>query len=146
MARSVTILPLACAATEEAILEASKIAGVHEFGSLHPMGYDAPVGEHGRALSGGQRQAVALARAMLLEPNVLICDEQTNSMDVQAEEAFKRYVSQQINNKTFILITHKNAMLSLVDRLILMDQGKVVMDGPRDQVIAALQAKVEVQQ
>ncbi|MCK5284474.1 MAG: type I secretion system permease/ATPase [Alphaproteobacteria bacterium] len=132
-------------ATEEAILEVSKLAGVHEFVSVHPMGYDAPVGEHGGNLSGGQRQAVALARAMLLKPNVLICDEPTNSMDMQAEEAFKRYTMKQIKNKTFILITHKPSMLSLVDRLILMDQGKVVMDDKRDKVIAKLQGgKVKV--
>ncbi len=134
-------------ASDEAILEASKNAGVHEFVSRHPMGYDAPVGEHGSSLSGGQRQAVALARAMLLKPNVLICDEPTNSMDVQAEEAFKRYITGHIKGKTFIMITHKHTMLGLVDRVILMDQGKVVMDGPRDQVIAALQGgKVEVKE
>ncbi len=126
-------------ASEEEILAASKQAGVHDFVSRHPMGYDAPVGEHGGALSGGQRQAVALARAMLLNPNVLLCDEPTNSMDVQAEESFKKYVAEQIKGKTFILITHKQTMLPMLDRLILMDQGKVIMDGARDEVIKALQ-------
>jgi ATP-binding cassette subfamily C protein LapB len=127
-------------ATEEAILEAAKISGVHEFISRHPMGYDAPVGEGGLGLSGGQRQAVALARAMLLDPNVLVCDEPTNAMDVQAEEGFKSYIQDQIKGRTLILITHKTAMLPLVDRLILMDLGRVIMDGPRDKVIEALQA------
>ncbi len=131
-------------ASEEAILEAAKKAGVHEFVSRHPMGYDAPVGEHGGGLSGGQRQAVALARAMLLNPRVLVCDEPTNAMDMQAEEAFAGYVRDEVKDQTLILITHKTNMLPLVDRLILMDQGRVIMDGPRDKVIEALNAgKIE---
>jgi ATP-binding cassette subfamily C protein LapB len=125
--------------SEEEILIASKAAGVHDFIAKHPMGYDAPVGEHGQSLSGGQRQAIALARAMLIKPKVMICDEPTNCMDIQAEAAFKKYIHEEIKDKTFILITHKHTMLDLVDRLILLDQGRVLMDGPRDQVIAALQ-------
>lgn len=133
-------------ASEEDILAAAKAAGVHEFVSRHPMGYDAPVGEHGEGLSGGQRQAIALARAMLVKPKVLICDEPTNAMDVQAEAAFKTYVEKEIKGRTFILITHKHAMLDMVDRLILLDQGRMVMDGPREEVVAALSSgKVQVQ-
>ncbi|MEM7650854.1 MAG: type I secretion system permease/ATPase [Pseudomonadota bacterium] len=134
-------------ASEEDILAASKAAGVHEFVSRHPMGYDAPVGEHGEGLSGGQRQAIALARAMLIKPKVLICDEPTNAMDVQAEAAFKAYIEKEIEGKTFILITHKHAMLDMVDRLILLDQGKLLMDGKRDDVIASLQSgKVKIEE
>ncbi len=125
-------------ASEEQILQASKSAGVHDFISQHPMGYDAPVGEHGEGLSGGQRQAIALARAMLIDPKVLICDEPTNAMDMQAEEAFKTYMKEHTKDKTLILITHKFPMLDMVDRLILLDQGQLLMDGPRDKVIAAL--------
>lgn len=128
-------------ATEEQILEAAKASGVHEFIARHPMGYDAPVGERGEGLSGGQRQAVALARAMLLDPHVMVCDEPTNAMDVQAEESFKNYIANQIKGRTLILITHKQAMLPLVDRLILLDQGRIIMDGPRDKVIQALQSR-----
>lgn len=132
-------------ASEEDILEASKLAGVHDFISKHPMGYDAPVGEHGNALSGGQRQSVALARAMLLKPKIIVCDEPTNALDMQAEAIFKNYIQKEIGNKTFILITHKHNMLDMVDRLILLDQGKLIMDGPRDKVIEALQGgQVEV--
>ncbi len=126
-------------ASEQEILEASKSAGVHEFVSRHPMGYDAPVGEHGEGLSGGQRQAIALARAMLIQPKVLICDEPTNAMDMQAEAVFKTYVENEVKDKTFILITHKHAMLDMVDRLILLDNGRLIMDGKRDEVIKALQ-------
>ena len=133
-------------ATEEEILAAAQMAGVHEFIARHPMGYDAPVGEHGQGLSGGQRQAVALARAMLLDPHVMVCDEPTNAMDVQAEESFKRYIQDQIKGRTLILITHKQAMLPLVDRLILLDQGRLLMDGSRDKVLEALQSgKIGVQ-
>ncbi len=132
-------------ASEEAILKAAKLSGVHDFVSKHPMGYDAPVGEHGSNLSGGQRQAIALARAMLINPKVLICDEPTNAMDMQAEDAFKKYVNEEVKDKTLIVITHKNTMLDMVERLILMDNGKLIMDGERDKVITALQTgKIEV--
>lgn len=134
-------------ASEEDILKAAQLAGVHDFIAKHPMGYDAPVGEHGNALSGGQRQSVALARAMLLEPKMIVCDEPTNALDMQAEAIFKNYIQKEIGDKTFILITHKHNMLDMVDRLILLDQGKLIIDGPRDKVIAELQGgKVEVPQ
>lgn len=132
-------------ASEAEILEASQAAGVHEFIARHPMGYDAPVGERGEGLSGGQRQAIALARAMLLKPQVFVCDEPTNAMDSFAEEAFVRHIKGQIADKAFVLITHRQNLLTLVDRLILVDQGKIVMDGPRDRVLQALaQGKVEL--
>lgn len=127
-------------AGESDILAAAKAAGVHDFVSRHPMGYDAPVGEHGSGLSGGQRQAVALARAILGRPAVLLCDEPTNAMDMQAERVFCDYVKSSIADKTLVLVTHKHAMLELVDRVILMHEGKVVMDAPRDEVVAALQS------
>ncbi|HPF78627.1 MAG TPA: ATP-binding cassette domain-containing protein, partial [Alphaproteobacteria bacterium] len=132
-------------ASEEAILEAAKAAGVHDFISNHPMGYDAPVGERGEGLSGGQRQCVALARAMLLKPNIYICDEPTNAMDIQAEAAFTRHIQEQVKDKTLLLITHRQHLLSLVDRIILIDQGRAIMDGPRDKVLQAIAAgQIEV--
>jgi len=132
-------------ASEEEILFAAKAAGVDDFISRHPMGYDAPVGERGEGLSGGQRQCVALARAMLLKPNLYICDEPTNAMDTQAENSFVEHIQEQTKDKTLILITHRHHLLVMVDRLILMDQGRVVMDGPRDDVIKAINAgKIQV--
>lgn len=125
-------------ASEDMILRCAKAAGVHEFIARHPMGYDAPVGEYGFGLSGGQRQAIALARAMIGNPNILVCDEPTNAMDMQAEKMFCDFVRGQITGKTFILITHKNTMLDMVDRLILLHNGKLVMDGARNDVLAAL--------
>lgn len=125
-------------AGEAEIFAASRAAGVHDFISAHPMGYDAPVGERGEGLSGGQRQCVALARAMLLGPGIYICDEPTNAMDVQAETAFTKHIAEQSAGKTLVLITHRQHLLALVDRLILIEQGRVVADGPRDKVLEAL--------
>ena len=125
-------------ATEEQVLKVAQMTGVHDFVSRHPMGYDAPVGELGQSLSGGQRQAIALARAMITNPNIILCDEPTNSMDTQAEKAFIDYITDNMKGRTFIMVTHKQSMLQLVDRLILMHNGKLIMDAPRDEVIAAL--------
>ena len=132
-------------ASEEQVLAVARATGVHDFVSLHPLGYDAPVGELGQFLSGGQRQAVALARSMIGNPDIILCDEPTNSMDTQAERLFCDYMRDHLHGRTFIMITHKHSMLSMVDRLILMHQGKVIMDAPRDEVIAALQSgKIKV--
>lgn len=127
-------------ASDDEILEASKAAGVHEFVSKLPQGYDTQVGERGEGLSGGQRQAVAMARALIAKPQILLCDEPTNAMDMQAEEQFSKHIEDQAKGRTLILITHRQHLLKLVDRLILLDQGKVVADGPRDKVIEALAA------
>lgn len=127
-------------ASEKEILECATAAGVHDFVSAHPLGYDAPVGEGGDALSGGQRQAISLARAMLKQPDIIVCDEPTNAMDMQSENAFCKYIQSIGSDKTLLLITHKHSMLHLVDRLIVMHNGKIVMDAPRDVVIEALQS------
>lgn len=124
--------------SEERVLAVAKASGVDDFISRHPMGYDAPVGEQGLGLSGGQRQAIALARAMITSPNILVCDEPTNAMDMQAEAAFCSYIREQIKGKTFIMITHKSTMLDMVDRLIVMHNGKLILDGRRDDVLRAL--------
>lgn len=127
-------------ATEADILAAAKAAGVEEFVSRHPMGYDAPVGEQGQALSGGQKQCIALARAMISQPNILICDEPTNAMDSQSEARFRNYVQAHTQDKTLVMITHKMHMLNMAERIILMDKGKIVMDGPREAVLNALKS------
>lgn len=125
-------------ADDMSILRAAKIAGVTEFVSRHPQGFDMPVGERGEKLSGGQRQAVAVARALILDPPILMFDEPTNMMDNRTEELFKKHLSENLKNKTLILVTHKGSLLSLVDRLVLIDGGRVVADGPRDLVLKAL--------
>lgn len=123
-------------ATDEEILRASKIAGVHDFLSKHEAGYDLLVGERGEGLSGGEIQSVTLARALISDPKVLILDEPTNSMDRQSEQAFINRLSTIIKDQTLILITHKTNILSLVDRVIVLDDGKVIADGPKEQIFA----------
>jgi ATP-binding cassette subfamily C protein LapB len=125
-------------ADDEAVLRAAEIAGVTEFVNRHPSGFDMPVGERGEGLSGGQRQSVTIARALLLEPPVLILDEPTNAMDNSTEESFKAKLASELKDKTLMLVTHKASLLSLVDRIIVMDQGHLVADGPRDQILTAL--------
>jgi ATP-binding cassette subfamily C protein LapB len=123
---------------EQSVLRASTIAGVDSFVRGHPHGYDLQVGEFGRHLSGGQRQSVAIARSLLINPPVLVFDEPTSSMDNSTENAFKARLAQALPGKTFVLVTHRNSMLSLVDRLIVLDAGKVVADGPKAGVLDAL--------
>lgn len=123
---------------EDSVIRAATLAGVDQFVRQHPSGYDMPVGENGRYLSGGQRQSVAVARAMLLNPPILLLDEPTSSMDNSTENAFKARLGEIAHGKTMILVTHRNSMLSLVDRLIVLDRGKVVADGPKAGVLDAL--------
>jgi ATP-binding cassette subfamily C protein LapB len=125
-------------ADDAAVLRAAQIAGVTDFVNRLPNGFDLPVGERGEALSGGQRQAIAIARAELLAPPVLVLDEPSSAMDNRSEELFKARLSAQLDNRTLLLITHRASLLSLVNRLIVMDQGRVVADGPKEEVLAAL--------
>jgi len=123
---------------EESFLRAATLAGVDQFVRGHPLGYDLPCGENGRYLSGGQRQSVAVARALLLNPPILVLDEPTSSMDNSTENTFKTRLGEIVPGKTVLLVTHRNSMLSLVDRLIVLDRGKVVADGPKAGVLDAL--------
>jgi ATP-binding cassette subfamily C protein LapB len=128
-------------APERAILRAAEMAGVMEFLGESQHGLDTQVGERGDALSGGQRQSVAIARALLYDPKVLVLDEPTASMDPASENRLLKRLHKLCEGKTTILITHKGAMLSLVTKLILIDKGKLVAYGPKDEVIAKLQAR-----
>ena len=127
--------------TDEEVLEASKAAGVHDFLGKHEAGYDLLVGERGEGLSGGERQAVTLARAIITNPNIMILDEPTNSMDKQTEHSFMKRMKNLISDQTLIVITHKMSALSLVDRVIILDDGKIVADGPKEQVFKPREAK-----
>jgi ATP-binding cassette subfamily C protein LapB len=104
------------------------------------MGFDLNVGERGESLSGGQRQAIAVARALLLDPPILVLDEPTSAMDNGAENRLKQRLAQSTENKTVLLVTHRASLLSLIERLIVMDGGQIVADGPREQVLKALAA------
>ncbi|MNN30684.1 Toxin RTX-I translocation ATP-binding protein [compost metagenome] len=124
--------------SDERLLEVAELSGVSELARQHPQGFERPVGERGQLLSGGQRQAVLLARALLLNPPLLLLDEPTSSMDNSSEEVLRSRLRDWSRNKTLLLITHRTAMLSLVDRLIVLDGGKIVADGPKEAVIEAL--------
>ncbi len=120
------------------MLEVAELAGVSELARQHPQGFDRPVGERGQLLSGGQRQSVLLARAILLEPPILILDEPTSHMDNSSEEQLRQRLLAWVPGKTLLLVTHRTSMLSLVDRLLVLDNGKIVADGPKDAVVDAL--------
>lgn len=125
-------------ASDEKILEAVKLSGLTDFVNQHPLGLAMPVGEHGKLLSGGQRQSVTLARALLIDPPVLLMDEPTGSMDHTSEEECKRRIQEFAKGKTMVVITHRTSLLELVNRIIVVDAGKIVADGPKDQVVEAL--------
>ncbi|OJA05074.1 ABC transporter [Halomonas sp. QHL1] len=123
---------------DEELLKALDIAGLQSLVNSHPRGVDLQVGERGQSLSGGQKQSVAIARALVHDPAILLLDEPTSSMDNASEEAFKTNLSKVAQGKTVLVVTHRTSLLSLVDRIIVMDAGKVVADGPRDTVVEAL--------
>lgn len=134
------------AATEERMLQAARRAGVEDFVSRHPQGYDMPVGERGVLLSGGQRQAVALARAMLVEPKVLFLDEPSSSMDLATErQLIKHLEASLMPDQTVLIATHRYSLLSLVTRLMVIDNGKLVADGPKDKVLEQLRMRADAQ-
>ncbi|MGW8287726.1 MAG: type I secretion system permease/ATPase [Desulfobulbales bacterium] len=123
---------------DSTILRVAELSGVSEFVKKNALGFDMEVGETGRGLSGGQRQCVAIARAMLYDPPVLVLDEPTSNMDNRTEVLLRDNLSKMIKNKTVILITHRASLLAMVDRLIVIDNGTVVADGPKTSVMEAL--------
>jgi ATP-binding cassette subfamily C protein LapB len=127
-------------ADDLAVVTAAEVGGLSEFVNRHPEGYDMVIGERGASLSGGQRQGVAIARAMLLDPPVLLLDEPTSSMDFTSENQFKENLKRFMEQKTMVLVTHRVSLIDLADRMIVIDDGKVVKAGPRQEVIESLQA------
>ncbi|MDO8789130.1 MAG: type I secretion system permease/ATPase [Sulfuritalea sp.] len=127
-------------ADDLAVVSAAEIGGLTEFVNRHPQGYDMVIGERGASLSGGQRQSVAIARAVLLDPSVLLLDEPTSSMDFTSESRFKESLRGFVQHKTLVIVTHRLSLIDLAERLIVIDDGKVVADGPRQQVVDSLQA------
>lgn len=125
-------------ADDSSILRAAETAGVTAFASSHPRGLDMPVGERGELLSGGQRQAVSLARTLLSDAPVLLLDEPTSHMDNATEVRLKQALSPTITGRTLIVITHRASLLELVDRLVVLEGGRLVADGPRDEILEAL--------
>ena len=121
------------------LLNAIRIGGVDSFAHLHPSGLDMPVGERGELLSTGQRQSVLIARAVLKNPAILLMDEPTASMDSATEERVRRNLAAFSQGRTLLVITHKTALLELVDRIIVLEGGRIVADGSKEAVLRALQ-------
>jgi ATP-binding cassette subfamily C protein LapB len=124
---------------DEAILRAAELSGVTEIVRKHSAGFDMPAGEQGRSLSGGQRQTVALARALLHDPPILILDEPSSSMDARTEKRLCNNLKSILESKTLILVTHRASLLTLVDRVIVLDNGSIRADGPKDNILEAIQ-------
>jgi ATP-binding cassette subfamily C protein LapB len=125
-------------ADDSTLLAAAEVAGLLEFVNRHPLGFDMMVGERGESLSGGQRQAVGIARAVLHNSPVLLLDEPTSAMDFSSEAHINKQISRFAQDKTVLLVTHRTSLLSLVTRVIVVDAGKIVADGPRDRILEAL--------
>lgn len=126
-------------ADDQDIISAAEIAGVTEFANRHPRGFDMVIGERGESLSGGQRQAVGIARAVLNDSPILLLDEPSSAMDHQSEDLLKTRLRRFTTGKTVVLVTHRTSLLELVDRLIVVDNGQIMADGPKAQVVEALQ-------
>ena len=125
-------------ADEAAIVKAAEIGGILSLVNQHPKGFDMLVGERGESLSGGQRQGVAIARAVINDPPIVLLDEPTSSMDHSSEEDIKRRLAEFAKGKTVLVISHRTSLLDLADRIIVMDGGRIMADGPKEQVITAL--------
>ncbi len=125
-------------ADDAAVLKAAELAGILDLVNHHPQGFDMLVGERGESLSGGQRQGVAIARAVINDPAIVLLDEPTAAMDHSSEEEVKRRLTEFVRGKTLVLVSHRTSLLDLVDRIVVMDAGRIMADGPKDQVIMAL--------
>ncbi|MEX0327818.1 MAG: Ig-like domain-containing protein [Ruegeria sp.] len=117
--------------TDTDLIRAGRIAGVEEFVAQHPSGYDLELAERGEGLSGGQRQAICLARALIGRPNVLLMDEPTSAMDIKSEAKVIQRLKAATQKTTLVLVTHRSSMLELVDRVIVIEDGKIAADGPK---------------
>ena len=119
-------------------INVARLTGLDKLAAAHPMGYDLPVGEMGALLSGGQRQLVALARCLVTRSQILLMDEPTSSMDAQAESSFINHLRTAVDGQTLVVVTHRPALLDVVDRVIVVDSGKILADGPKAHVLALL--------
>jgi ATP-binding cassette, subfamily C, bacterial LapB len=127
-------------ADDRTVIEAAEVAGLTDFINRHPEGFDMVIGERGGSISGGQRQGVAIARAVLLDPPILLLDEPTSSMDFTSEAQLKERLQRYAEHKTMVIVTHRTSLLELADRIIVIDGGRIVADGPKNQVVEALQS------
>ncbi len=123
---------------DEEMVRAAELSGTHQFMGQIANGYDRKLADRGEGLSGGQRQSIAIARALAGSPHVLIFDEPSSAMDTQTESGLLDRLEKELVGRTFLVITHRTPFLRLVSRVLIIDRGKVIADGPRDKVLAAL--------
>lgn len=124
--------------TDAQLVRAVERAGIADWVNRHPLGFDMPISERGDSVSGGQKKCIAVARALVTEPNILILDEPTGGTDQTTERTIIESLSEFMKGRTLIVVTHRNSLLALVDRIVVVDRGKIVADGARDAVVNAL--------
>jgi ATP-binding cassette subfamily B protein len=123
-------------ATREEVIAAARAAHAHEFILRLPLGYDSMVGERGQGLSGGERQRISIARALLIDPRILILDEATSSVDSETEKEIQKALENLVEGRTTIAIAHRLSTLHRADRLVVLERGRVVEEGPHDVLMA----------
>ncbi len=128
-------------AYENNLEEINHIAGVDLILQQSGSGLDMEIEENGDNLSGGQKQSIAIARALIAKPNILLFDEPTTGMDMMLEQHIKQTLSEYLKGRTLLMTTHRTSLMSLIDRIILLDNGRRIADGPRDEVLAKLSGK-----
>lgn len=127
-------------APAEEFLRVLRLTGLDAVASKHPSGINLPIGEMGEGLSGGQRQLVALARCLLVNPQLILLDEPTSAMDTQTEALFMQHLVRATQGHTLVIVTHRPSLLAMVERILVVDDGKIVADGPKQKIMAALSA------
>jgi len=125
-------------ASDGAMIRAAQISGASDFIKKHPKGYEMPIGERGMGLSGGQRQSIGIARAFLLDAPVMLMDEPSNAMDQITEANLLNKLEKELQTRTSLLVTQKMTLLKIVDRVMVIDNGKLVIDAPKEQAILKL--------
>ena len=128
-------------ASSEDFLRVTQLTGLSEIANRSPRGFDMPIGENGEGLSVGQKQLLALSRSLLVKAPTLLLDEPTASMDSQTENEFVNKLREALTDQTVIIVTHRPAMLALVNRIILIDEGQIEMDGEKEYVLQAIREK-----
>lgn len=126
-------------ATDADLLEAARLSGAETFIGLLPGGFDFQLSEMGRELSVGMRQSLAIARGLIVKPQILMLDEPTAPMDANSEQALINSLDKETKGITMLCVTHRGAMLRIMDRIIVIEGGRIVMDGPRDDVLKKIQ-------
>jgi ATP-binding cassette, subfamily C, bacterial LapB len=123
---------------DDAVLHAAKVSGTHDFVGAMASGYDLRLADRGEGLSGGQRQSIAIARALTQHRPIMLLDEPTSAMDIQSEDALIARLDDELKGRTVVLVTHRQSMLRLADRIIILDKGQLIAQGPRDDVLKSI--------